>query len=104
MRFIHYFEAFNKGIIKSPSIKYLTKITLKGIPNVAGMFKTPGSTPFFEVFQIEGLKNNYIYDNRNQAITYNHSDGVVIYFSRPLGPKEKFVEFHPLKLWGNILI
>lgn len=33
MRFIHYFEAFLKGYVKSPEIKILKKITISGSNN-----------------------------------------------------------------------
>jgi RNA polymerase subunit RPABC4/transcription elongation factor Spt4 len=55
-------------------------------------FGAPGCTPYFEVFRIEGLENQLIYDNRSEAVFHNILSGMV------------YFKFPPLKLYGNILI
>jgi len=50
VRFIHYFEAFYKGIIISPSVKILKKISLFGVPSHPNPFGSAGCRPFFNIY------------------------------------------------------
>jgi len=63
VRFIHYFEGFYKRIVKSPQIKTLKSIKIFDIPIVSSLGSS-GCTPFFEIYQVRGLLNELIYDNK----------------------------------------
>ena len=76
---MHYFETFYKGIIKSPSLRTLDKIVIAGIPSMQSYGKA-GCTLFFEVYQVKGLVNELIYDNKeepDQVKFYPKSEGVI---------------------------
>lgn len=95
VRFIHYFEAFYKGIVKSPQIKYLKKITIFSVPNTAGTFGNIGCKPYFEIYRVLGVHNELIYsnkDNKDQVRFYSRDDGFIQ------------LDLDNLPLFGNILV
>lgn len=58
VRFIHYFEAFIKRIIKSPSIKILKGIKIVTVPKIYG-----GTVrPYFNIYQVNGVENDNLFD------------------------------------------
>ena len=65
LRFIHYFEAFYKNIIISPQLKIIKRINIIGVPNMgSGLMGTPGCKPYFQIYQVKGIYNELLYDNR----------------------------------------
>ena len=48
-------------MVKSPAIKYLTRITLSRVPNVQN-----GCKPYFIVNKVNGVDNQFKFDNLNE--------------------------------------
>ena len=71
------------------------RINIKGIPCING-FGAPGCTPFFEIYQVHGLINELVYDNKddkNQVKFYYKTDEVI-----------DLVLNAKIHLYGNIMI
>jgi len=82
VRFIHYFEAFYKNIVKSPMLKKLTKISLFSVPNTSSSPLQPrGSKLYFEVYRLrDNFKQDLLYTNKHnkEEVIFNHEkDGVI---------------------------
>lgn len=95
MRFIHYFEAFFKGIIKSPQIKYLKQITIYDVP-VTSSLSDGCNKPFYEIYHVNGLQETKMYDNRNDE------DQCRFYFKQEGCIKLRLPK--KIRLYGNIMI
>lgn len=64
VRFIHYFEAFYHGVVKSPQIKILKKITIMQVP-IFSNISAAGCKPYFKLFRVKGLDNEFKYTNKD---------------------------------------
>lgn len=62
LRYLYYFEAFQRKQIKSPSVKRLRAIEFYKIPTVSGN----GVFPFFEVYQCKGNNTKLLFTHHPQ--------------------------------------
>ena len=95
VRFIHYFEAFYKNIVKSPQVKVLTKMTLFGVPNTSTL-KASGSKLYYEIFRVgEHFRHDLLYTNKDKKdqVRFRYCEEGMINF-----------EIENLELYGNIMI
>lgn len=53
--------------MKSPSLKILDKIVIAGIPSMNGMGRAVGCVPYFEVYQVKGVTNEFLYHNKDES-------------------------------------
>jgi hypothetical protein len=68
VRYLHYFDGFRRGVIKSPSAKILKKIWFTSNPDFwSHKFtgETQGSKVYFQVYKYTGLESEEIYSNKN---------------------------------------
>ena len=82
VRFINYFEAFYKGVVISPSAKYLKRITFKSVPNAngSGITGSAGCLPYFQVLHWNGMETTLLYENRKnlkQCRFYSRLEGKI---------------------------
>lgn len=82
-------------MVKSPQIKFLSKITIFGVPSMSG-FGPSGCTPYYEVYQVMGVENNFLFSNKKdteQVRFYYKNEGII-----ELDVHEK------IPLTGNLLV
>ena len=83
VRFIHYFEAFYKNIVKSPQVKVLQKIMLFGIPNTSAPLKANGSKIYFEIYRVgENFRHDLLYTNKDnkEQVRFRYSEEGMVTF------------------------
>lgn len=74
LRYLYYFEAFQRRQIKSPSVKRLRAIEFHKIPTASGS----GVFPFFEVYHCHGLVAKLLFTYEPQR-WYKSQEGSCVF-------------------------